>query len=147
MPVTMETGSRYTGLVHRQWSLSFSLCRSLSLAPSLSALLLYPSFTQFSLSLPLFLSCHILPFFLSLALIFIHSCQSSLVKVSPSSLSLALFIQSDVFYLSLSSFMSTLPPSSHISVSLSFHHPLRLSRHRLRLFPFIHLCLTAHHLP
>ena len=107
MPVTIETGCRHTGLVHRQCSLSLSLSPSLSLHPRCS--------TQRLLN---FLSRPIFPFFCFLPRF--HSFTSVLPSPRPPppppfSLSPP-FIQSDVFT-SLS--IHSCQPFRHALTSLS----------------------------
>lgn len=118
---------------------------SLSLSATLSP---HPCFSPHRL--PNFLSHHIFPFFLFLALISIHSRQSYLSKVSPSFPHSPSFHSFWRFYLSLNLFTSTLPPRSHISVSLSFHHSLHLSRHplpSLSLHPSLSNCAPSPWIP
>lgn len=112
----METGSRQLGLPR---------CRFLPLS-------LVPSPLCSTHHLPNFLSFLRFSFSPSCTSIFFHSCQlPSPIPASPrrtAFFTLLLLIQTDVFT-SLNSFMSTLPLRCHISVSLSFHHSQRMSRH------------------
>lgn len=129
----METGSQHTGLVYRQWSLSISL--SLSVTFSLSLL---PCCSTHRL--PNFLSRHIFPFCLCLALIFIHSCQSSLSKVSASILTLPLFIQSDIF---TSPLIHSCQPYRHALTSLSLSPLVMSSSSPLSRHPSLSTCASS----
>lgn len=113
--------------------------------------LLYPLFIQFSLPHPPPLYSHS---FLFPALIFIHSCQSSLA-MPPLLFSFSLVSFTLTFFTSLNSFMSTLLPCSHISVhsshfiiftghviiffSLSFHPSMCTVLHLKFSFPLYSL--------
>lgn len=135
----METGCRHTGLVHRQWSLFFSV--SLSIPAALPVV--YPNFLPPSLAT----SSRSFQFPAS---IFIHSCQSSPAKVSPSFLARPLFIQPDVLTsLSIHSrqpcrrALTSVSPSPFITLS-TCHVILFVS---LTLHPSLSTCASSPLIP
>lgn len=129
----METGSRHTGLILRQWSLSLSFVLFMSLSASLhpAALPLCLAFTASSHSF-----CF-LPWFS-----FIHITLTSPPRTPP----FPAFHSVQRFYLSLILFTSTLSRCLTSLASL-LPSPTCLSHHLPHLFLFIHLALLVlHHL-
>lgn len=129
----METGSRHTGLILRQWSLSLSFVLFMSLSASLhpAALPLCLAFTASSHSF-----CF-LPWFS-----FIHITLTSPPRPPP----FPAFHSVQRFYLSLILFTSTLSRCLTSLASL-LPSPTCLSHHLPHLFLFIHLALLVlHHL-
>lgn len=130
----METGSRHTSLILRQWSLSLSFVLFMSLSASLhpAALPLCLAFTASSHSF-----CF-LPWFS-----FIHI---TLTSPPPPPPPFPAFHSVQRFYLSLILFTSTLSRCLTSLASL-LPSPTCLSHHLPHLFLFIHLALLVlHHL-
>lgn len=130
----METGSRHTSLILRQWSLSLSFVLFMSLSASLhpAALPLCLAFTASSHSF-----CF-LPWFS-----FIHI---TLTSPPPRPPPFPAFHSVQRFYLSLILFTSTLSRCLTSLASL-LPSPTCLSHHLPHLFLFIHLALLVlHHL-